>query len=562
MPSSSDTGITGGWAAKELTEKGLRVLMLERGRMVQHGTRQVEGTRDSQLSKDVPEQPSLSDLYKRDYFVQSKSWAFNETTRHLWNNDRLNPYVHDPEQFNWLRADVVGGRSLLWSGQVYRWSDLDFEANLSDGHGIDWPIRYRDIASWYDYVERFIGVSGQAEGLPHLPDGAFQPPMKLNAVERHIKRAVESHYARRRVTIGRAAVLTMPMGGRGACTYCGPCQHGCSVGALFSTQSSTLPAAVKTGNLTLRADSVVERIDYDPETRLATGVRVVDANTHERISFTAKVIFLCASTIGTNQILLNSRSASFPRGLANSSGKLGKFLIDHTSGDGAWGIMPGFRDEFHLPNRPNGFYVPRFRNLAGKDEGADFFRGYAYQGLALRMNLKGVLSILSRKHDGLADGSRKPGPWIVSLTGFGECLPYESNRVYLRPDKLDRFGIPQVAVDFHFRENEDRLRDDQVKHAVEMLKVTGVSTVRPMRSLNVGGDSVHEMGGARMGRNSAESVVNEWNQTHDVPNLFVTDGACMTSASCVNPSLTYMALTARAADFAVARLREGTLAKA
>lgn len=551
------SGVSGGWAAKELTEKGLKVLMLDRGRMVEHG-------------KDYPTEhmppwkipfrgKRLRELYAEDYPVQSQLYVFNETTRHFFSTDKEHPYVYEPGGFLWYRPEVVGGRSLLWGRQVYRWSDLDFEANKRDGHGIDWPIRYRDLAPWYSHVEKFIGVSGQAEHLPHLPDSEFLPPMEMTVAEKHVKRGIEQHYSDRIMTIGRVAVITRPHNGRGACHYCGPCERGCSVGAYFSTQSATLPAARATGNLTLKSDSVVESIDYDPETRRASGVRVIDARTGERMVYTGRIVFLCASTVGSTQILLNSRSASFPNGLANSSGVLGHYLMDHTLGTGAAGMVPGYLDKVMLGNRPNGIYIPRFRNLDGQDEDADFLRGYGYQGGSMRMGWQAMSGQIPGFGAEYKHALRNPGPWMMFLTGFGECLPYRDNRIVLDERKRDRFGIPQVRFHFDFRENEEKMRLDIARQGEEMLKAAGLTNTSSFIHHSKGGEGIHEMGTARMGDDPRESVLNRWNQAHDVPNLFVTDGSCMTSASCVNPSLTYMALTARAVDYAVKQLSAGAI---
>jgi len=551
------SGISGGWAAKELTEKGLKVLMLERGRMVEHG-------RDY-VTEHVPpwEFPFRGkrrrELYKEQYEVQSQLYVFNETTRHFFNNDRDNPYQFEPGVFNWYRANVVGGRSLLWARQTYRWSDLDFEANSRDGHGIDWPIRYADIAPWYGHVERFIGVSGQAENLPQLPDSEFLPPMAMSIVEQEFKARLAENYRDRTMTIGRCAVLTRPHNGRGACHYCGPCERGCSAGAYFSTQSSTLPAARATGNLTLKSDCVVAGIDYDPQTRRATGVRVVDANTRQGATYTARLVFLCASTVGSTQVLLNSRSEAFPNGLANSSGVLGRYLMDHMLGLGAIGFMPGHEDKVIYGNRPNGIYIPRFRNLAGSEEKAGFLRGYGYQGGADRMDWRMMSNQVPGFGEQYKQALRQPGAWMMRLVGFGECLPYESNRIELDFNKPDRFGIPQVRFQFSFGDNENAMRADIVEQAQEMLNKAGASFVQPFDAHSVGGDGIHEMGTARMGDDPTTSVLNRWNQAHNVPNLFVTDGSCMTSASCVNPSLTYMALTARAADHATKLLKSGAI---
>lgn len=551
------SGISGGWAAKELCEKGLKTLVLERGAPLTHGKDYVT---EHMPPWQIPygDRP-VRDLYERDYPVQSQSFAFGETTRHFFNNDRENPYVRSPDKpFNWFRGGRVGGKSLIWGRQVYRWSDLDFSANQRDGNGVDWPIRYGDIAPWYSHVEKFIGVSGQAENLPQLPDSEFLPPMTMNTVEKHFKAKIETQM-KRTVTIGRAAILTQPHNGRGACHYCGPCPRGCSVGAYFSSMSSTLPAAEKTGNLTLRANSVVEGLDYDPAKKRISAVRVIDAQTGERKRFTAKLVFLCASTVGSLQILLNSKSETFPNGLANRSGTLGHYLMDHISRAGAVAVMPGFEGHYYHGNRPNGVYVPRFRNLAGRDGDADFSRGYGYQVAAMPLEWRAMSAQIPGFGAAFKQALRKPGPWIVYLAGFGECLPYRDNQVQLDATQRDRFGIPQVTFDFRFRDNEQRMRKDLIAQARAMLDVAGAQHISAMDIPNVGGDAIHEMGGARMGADPTQSVLNAHNQAHDVANLFVSDGACMTSSSCVNPSLTYMALTARAVDYATQQLRAGVI---
>ncbi len=551
------SGITGGWAAKELTEKGLKVLMLDRGRMVEHG-RDYTGEHMPPWKVPLRGKP-LRELYREEYPVQSASYAFGEPNRHFWNNDRDNPYVNDPEVFTWYRANVVGGKSLLWGRQVYRFSDLDFGANKADGSGIDWPIRYDDIAPWYSYVEKFIGVSGQAENLPHLPDSEFLPPMSMNVVEKAVKAKIEQQFPGRKMTIGRAAVLTQAHNGRGACHYCGPCERGCSAGAYFSTQSSTLPAARSTGNLTLKSDCVVEGIDYDPVSQRATGVRVIDANSREKTVYTGRLVFVCASTVGSTQILLNSRSDAFPQGLANSSGVLGRYLMDHTRGSGAMGFMPGFDDRTTYGNRPNGIYIPRFRNLGGQDEDVTFLRGYGYQGQAIRTNGVGMADSIPGFGADYKHALRNPGPWRMILFGFGECLPYRDNRMVLDDRKTDRFGIPLVRFHFEWGENETQMREDIARQATDMLEQSGAVNVISLVTPSKPGEAIHEMGTARMGDDPGESVLNRWNQAHDVPNLFVTDGACMPSTSCVNPSLTFMALTARATDYAVKQLGEGRI---
>jgi len=441
----------------------------------------------------------------------------------------------------------------LWGRQVYRFSDLDFEANKTDGHGIDWPIRYSDIKDWYSYVEKFIGVSGRAENLPQLPDSEFLPPMAFNKVEASMKQCIEARFDDRIMTIGRTAILTVPHNGRAPCHYCGPCHRGCSTGSYFSSHSSTLPAAFKTNNLTLKTDCVVERLEYSPETHRVAGVTVIDANTREKTTYRGKLVFLCASTVASTQILLNSRSESFPNGLANSSGVLGHYLMDHTNGLSALGTIPGYEEDYYYGNRPNGIYIPRFKNV-GKQQ-TTFLRGYGYQGGAFRMDWRGIQNEACGFGKGFKEKLQQPGPWRVALVGFGETLPRYDNTMKLSKTKIDRFGIPQVEFNFAWTDNERAMREDMAKEGAAMLKAAGAVDIETSTDIEPGGGAIHEMGTARMGRDPKDSVLNQYNQSHDVPNLFVTDGACMTSSSCVNPSLTYMALTARAVDYAVKQLR-------
>lgn len=552
------SGMTGGWAAKELTEKGLKVLVLERGRPLEHGKDYITEHLEPWNIPYGGKYPR--ELYERDYPIQSTSYAFDETTRHFWNNDRENPYVFDENKpFHWLRANVVGGKSLLWARQVYRWSDLDFEANRKDGHGIDWPIRYKDIEPWYSYVEKFIGVSGQAENLPHLPDSEFLPPMSMNVVEKAVKQRIEAAYKDRRMIIGRVANLTKPLGDRGACHYCGVCQRGCSVGAYFSSHSATLPAARKTGRLTLRANSVVEGLDYDEATQRIAAVRVIDTVTKQKSRITARMVFLCASTVGSLQVLLNSKSERFPNGLANRSGTLGHYLMDHTDYVAAIGVTTEFPGKYYYGLRPNGIHVARFRNLKGRDADADFDRGYNYLGMALPLEWRATAMQTPGFGAEYKKAIQEPKAWVMALAAFGECLPYRDNRVLLDDKLVDRFGIPQVRFDVVFRDNEFRMQADAAKQAEAMLKAAKMSFVLPIGAGGPPGSAIHEMGGACMGRDPATSVLNAHNQAHDIPNLFVTDGAAMASCSHVNPSLTFMALTARAADYAVAQLRAGNI---
>lgn len=551
------SGITGGWAAKELTEKGLKVLVLERGKELQHSV--------DYLGEHAPEWKfpyqgkRPRELYEQEYPIQSKSYAFSEATRHFFNNDKQNPYVQDDKPFDWMRADVVGGRSLLWGRQTYRWSEQDFQANAQDGHGIPWPIGYQDLAPWYSYVEKFIGVSGESLGLDELPDSEFLPPMGMHKLEETIKGRLQRKAPDIKLTMGRAAILTEDHKGRAACHYCGPCHRGCSTGSYFSSQSSTLPAARATGNLTLRANSVVEKLVYDPATQKVREVRVIDSQTGERLVFRSRLVFLCASTVASTQLLMNSQSETFANGLGNQGGALGHYMMDHALGMAGMGIFLDDMDSYWYGNRPNGMYIPRFRNLKAQDKNNDFLRGYGYQVHALRMNWQ---SSFNKKGFGadLKDSLRKPGPWVWALAAFAECLPDKRNRMYLHPGKKDRFGIPQVAFDASWRDNEYKLWGDAVAQSDRILKAAGaVFSMKQEKLEAVMGAGIHEMGTARMGNDPGESVLNAHNQVHGVANVFVTDGACMTSSSCVNPSLTYMALTARACDYAVKQMSEGVI---
>ena len=551
------SGITGGWAAKELTEKGLSVLMLERGRNVVHGKDYIGEHRPPWTFKyrDLGDRQR----YEEEYAIQSKCYAFSESTEHFFVNDKDNPYTYPEDKpFYWLRGYQLGGRSLMWGRQCYRWSDLDFEANAKDGYGVDWPIRYNDIAPWYDYVERFVGISGQAEGMPVVPDGQFLPPMEMNSVERHVRDRMKAKYTDRVHTIGRVAVLTQQHGGRQACHYCGPCERGCSTGSYFSTLSSTLPAALATGKLTVATDSVVHSVIYDEQSDRATGVRVLDPESQSMTEYKARVIFLCASTLGSTWILLNSSTPRFPNGLANSSGALGKYLMDHTWVFGANGEIPGFEDQYYRGNRPTGTYITRFRNVDKQE--MDFLRGYAYQGGGARDGWERGANMPGFGTD-FKHALRDPGQWRMRLAGFGEMLPYEDNAVTLNHDKLDADGLPTLHIDCSFHENELRMIADMQEQAADMLTACGAKDIITLGTpeAHPPGIGIHEMGTARMGRDPKTSVLNGNNQCHDVPNLFVTDGACMASSAMQNPSITYMALTARACDFAVERMKRGEL---
>ena len=548
------SGISGGWAAKELCEKGLKTLVLEKGRELEHIT---DYTTANTPPWDFKHRGKKTQEDKENYPIQSQVYAFNEGTRHLWINDKENPYsTPEGRPYNWIRGNHVGGRSIMWGRQVYRWGDLDFEANAKEGIEIDWPVRYKDIAPWYDYVEKYIGVSGQKEGLPQIPDGQFLPPMEMNCVEKHFKQAVEEKWPDRRITIGRVANLTQDHNGRTKCQRRDLCYRGCPFGAYFSSQSSTLPAAAATGNMTLKPNSIVESILYDNKNDRASGVRVLDAITGDVTEYKAKVIFLNASTLGTTQILLNSANNRFSEGLANSSGALGKYLMDHHYVAGARCEFDGWEDEYYFGGRPTRVYVPRFRNI--HDKHPDFIRGYGFQGAAERDGWERGAMQKGIGAD-FKESLTKPGPWKFSFTGFGETLPYETNKVTLNKDKLDKYGLPTLFIDAVYNENENNMRKDYKHTAAEMLEAAGGKNVEEYDKGNIPGFGIHEMGTARMGHDPKTSVLNKWNQCHDISNLFITDGSFMTSSACQNPSLTYMAFTARAVDYCVKELKKGNI---
>ena len=547
------SGISGGWAAKELTENGLRVLLLERGRNVEHVKDYVNATKGPwEYAHRGGRTRSMEEMYpvlKRDYPLNEKNLAF-------WASDKDSPYT-EVKRFDWYRGYQVGGRSLMWGRQSYRWSDLDFEANEREGVAIDWPIRYKDIAPWYDKVEKHAGVNGSHEGLPQLPDGQFQPPMKLNCGEELVAGRLSKKFdGRRRIIPGRSANLTQALTGRSACQYRNACWLGCPYGAYFSTQSSTLPAAAKTGRLTLKPFAIVSEVLYDKDRKRATGVRVVDAVTEQTVDYQAPIIFLCASTINSAWLLMRSATDVWPGGLGSSSGELGHNLMDHHFRVGAEGRLEGLEDKYYYGRKPNGFYIPRYRNLSGDKR--NYLRGFGYQGGASRDGWSRAVAEMGVGAE-FKDKMSMPGDWGIGATAFGEMMPNHANMVSLDPAKKDKWGLPVVKIDCATGENERLMRYDMATDMAETLEQSGVKDVKIYDGGYFPGMGIHEMGTARMGRDPKTSVLNSHNQVWDAPNVFVTDGSCMTSAACVNPSLTYMALTARAADFAVNELNRRNL---
>ncbi len=553
------TGISGGWAAKELCENGLKTLVLERGPMVKH--REDYPT----ANKDPWDFPHGGRATREDVKKQEKQSRTGYTTgaasKHWFVNDLEHPY-NETKRFDWMRGYHVGGRSIMWGRHSYRWSDIDFGANKKEGIAVDWPVRYKDIAPWYDKVESYIGVSGENLGLPQLPDGKFEPMMELNCVEDHVRGKVAENFDGRVITAGRVAHINSDKkfegDGRVRCQFRNRCIRGCPFGAYFSSVSSTLPAAERTGNMTLRPDSIVHEVIYDPNTKKATGVKVIDRETKEEFEFKAKVIFLCASSMASTSILMQSKSDRFPNGLGNDSGELGHNVMDHHFLVGASGKFDGYEDKYYKGRKPNGIYIPRFRNLGGDSDMKSFKRGYGYQGGASRGNYEELIAEASFGKN-YKDAILTPGGWTMNMLAFGETLPYHDNKMTLDYDKKDQWGLPTVTFDAEIRENEYNMRKDMQDQAVQMLEKAGAKDITPYDAPYALGLGIHEMGTARMGRDPKTSVVNGNNQVHTCKNVYVTDGAFMASASCVNPSLTYMAFTARAANHAAQELKKGNI---
>ena len=565
------SGVSGGWAAKELSEKGLKTVVIERGRKIEHIKDYHTANMDTW---DLPNRGRTNpEIIEKDYPKQDRTgYTTNLAHRHFFVKDSEHPYQEENTRFDWMRGYHLGGRSITWGRQSYRLSDIDFEANIKDGFGVDWPVRYKDIKPWYDYVERYIGVSGEKRGFKQLPDGEFLPPMEMNCVEKDFQKAVESKWNNRWVTVGRTAHLTEALnvnqpdhknpGARSQCLMRNRCMRGCPYGGYFSSLSSTLPAGVASGNLTVVTDQIVSEVIYDDKTGKATGVRVIDQNTKEQTEFYAKVIFLCASAIASAAILMQSKSERFPNGLGNDSGELGHNIMDHHLGVGASAKVEGYEDKYYKGRRPNGLYIPRFRNLGGSSDVKNFVRGYGYQGSASRQGWGRNIAEMNNKRVGGAvkDAWMTPGGWTIGFMGFGETLPQHKNHMRLDYENLDAWGLPQVIFDAgNFHENEYEMRKDMAASGAEMLEAAGFKNVSTYDNGPNMGLGIHEMGTARMGHDPKTSVLNKWNQIHACKNVFVTDGSFMTSSACHNPSLGYMAFSARAANYAADQIQKGNL---
>ncbi|MGY3230468.1 choline dehydrogenase-like flavoprotein [Luteibacter sp. HA06] len=551
------TGVSGGWAAKELTEKGLKTLVLDRGPMVKH----LDYPTAMKAPWELPygDEPTQEDIARWPKHTRPSFYGITQSTKHWFADDIDNPY-EETKPFDWFRGYHVGGRSLMWGRQSYRFSQMDFEANGKEGVGVDWPIRYDDLAPWYDHVEHFIGVSGNTDHLAQLPDGDFLPPMELNCVEKDFQGKLDSKF-NRKLIIGRTANLSAPLKHdqspqRGTCQYRNLCMRGCPFGGYFSSNSSTLPSAERTGNMTMVTNAIVYELIYDNDKAKATGIRVLDAETGHQTEYFAKVIFVCASTFGTAHLLMNSTSSRFPNGFGNDSGELGHNIMDHLFGTGARAMVEGHEDRYYSGRRPNGFYIPRYRNV-GTDK-QNYLRGFGFQGGAGRQDWTRLVNEDALGEE-LKRAAQNPGPWYVSMMGFGEMLPSHKNFVTLDRNHKDKYGLPVLNFDAAHQENEIMMGKAIIADAVEMLSGAGYRNVNSFTMKANVGAGIHEMGTARMGRDPKTSVLNGWNQMHACKNVFVTDGSSMTSSACQNPSLTYMALTARAANHAVEELKRGNI---
>lgn len=547
------SGISGGWAAKELTELGLKTLVLERGRNIRHITDYPTALKDPW---ELPHNNRVTNADRAAQPIQSTLYLYDQSTKHHFVNDRENSY-EQAKPFTWFRGYHVGGRSLMWARHVFRFSDLDFEANLREGVGIDWPIRYADIAPWYERVERFIGASGENSGLPQLPAQVLQPPFEMNALEKRICAGMDEAFkGERKLICSPTAVLSREHNGRGPCQGRNQCARGCPFSAYFSSNGVTLPAAAATGNLTLQPDAIVHSLIYDEARNRVKGVRVIDTQTRRTTEYFAKVVFLCASTLNSTTILLNSRSARFPNGLGNDSGELGHNLMDHHNGGGATASFSGLADRYYRGRRSTSMYIPRFRNVTKSEE--KFKRGYGYEVYTSRAGWTRGVGTAEFGAD-FKNEITRPGDWQLYMEGYGETLAYHDNRIWLSDSQLDAWGMPRLHVSMEYHDNERAMAQQMMDDAVEMMRAAGLENVNGFTHPVTPGSVIHEMGTARMGRDPKTSVLNGHNQVHAVPNVFVTDGSFMVSSPTQNPSLTYMAMTARAANYAVEQLKRGEL---
>lgn len=550
------SGISGGWAAKELCEKGLKTLVLERGPMVKHVT-----DYPTAMKNPWEFEHRLRDEYDdvKKNPVVNRCYAYSEATKHFFVKDSEHPYIQE-KPFDWVRGYQVGGKSLLWARQTQRWSEYEFEAPARDGFAVDWPIRYKDIAPWYSHVEKFVGIAGNKDGIGHLPDGEFLPAWELNCVEKHIQGSIHKNYNHARpVIIGRCAHLTKPneihtKQGRGQCQARSLCERGCPFGGYFSSNSSTLPWAEKTGKLTIRPNSVVHSIIFDEKLGKATGVKVIDKDSKQELEFYAKIIFVNAACLNSNLILLNSKSSRFPNGLGNDNGLLGKYIAFHQYRGQGGASFEGFEDSYYYGRRPTSAFMPSFRNVFKQE--TDFLRGYMVAFSASRAGWSRENYSENFGAD-FKDNLTKPGQWGIYIQMQGETIPKETNHVRLSNEKVDEWGIPQLITSIDYDENDHKMMRDFHIQAAEMLEKAGCKNIRMFDSKQAPGLDIHEMGGVRMGKDPKTSLLNEWNQLHHCKNVFVTDGACMTSVGNQNPSLTFMALTARAANYAVNALKTG-----
>ena len=551
------SGISGGWAAKELCEKGLKTLVIERGRSVKHLKDYPTALKDPW---DFTHRDQMPLQAVKDNPILARCYAYGESTDHFFVKDDFHPYVQE-KPFDWIRGYQVGGKSLLWARATQRWSKFDFEGPARDGYAVDWPIRYEDMAPWYSHVEKFAGISGHKDGLETLPDGEFLPHWELNDVEKQIQQKINSQYTDRTAIIGRCAHLTKPneihlQQGRGQCQARTLCERGCPFGGYFSSNASTLPWAANTGNLTLQTDAVVHSIIYDDKKGKATGVRVIDAHTKKETAYFARIIFVNAACLNTNLILLNSISSRFPNGFGNDNGLLGKFIAFHNYRGTISANMEGFADSYYYGRKPTGAMLPNFRNVHKQE--MDFLRGYMVHFSASR-SIGAAMNGEPELGASFKESMTEAGPWGIFMMMQGETIPKERNHVRLSKDKKDAWGIPQLITSVGYDTNDEKVLKDFFEQGSEMLTKAGCNNILTHDSKQAPGLDIHEMGGVRMGKDPKTSLLNKWNQFHHCSNVFVTDGACMTSTSTQNPSLTFMAMTARAADHAVEELKKGNI---